>query len=267
MDQSLHNSFTELHTRVDDSAHLLGRVHSFESCGMVDGPGTRFVVFLQGCLFRCLYCHNRDTWNTDAGSLYSVCDLLAEILPYIPFIDASNGGVTVTGGEPLLQKEFVRVLFKALHQQGVHTCLDTNGYITEAGYDEELDNLLKVTDLVLLDIKQMDAGKHETLTGPSNKYPLIFAQHLQQTGKPAWIRYVVVPGYTDEIKDIKKLADFIAPLDNVQKVELLPYHNLGAHKWSAYEKNYPLHGVASPSSEKLQQIADVFKERGIPVLV
>lgn len=267
MERTLHNTFCDLHTRVDDAAHLLGRVHSLETCGTVDGPGTRFVVFLQGCLFRCLYCHNRDTWDIQAGNLYSVTDLLAEILPYIPFIDASHGGVTVTGGEPMLQREFVRVLFKVLHQQGVHTCLDTNGYVTDGMYDEDMDKLLAVTDLVLLDIKQIDEQKHEVLTGTTNKFTLKFARYLNAINKPVWIRHVIVPGYSDDLDDIKRLAEFIAPMRNVEKVELLPYHTLGVHKWEPYEESYPLDGIVTPPSEKINAIIDIFKQRGLDVIV
>lgn len=257
----------ELHSRVDDAAHLLGRVHSIETCGTVDGPGTRFVVFLQGCLFRCQYCHNRDTWDLNKGTLYSVTDILTEILPYIPFIDASNGGVTVSGGEPLLQKQFVRVLFKLLHQQGIHTCLDTNGYVAEPGHDLELDKLLDCTDLVLLDIKHINEQKHSRLTRVSNKYTLNLAEYLQRRGKPVWIRYVVVPGVTDAKEDVEQLAEFVARMKNVEKLELLPYHTLGAHKWTAYGDPYPLDGFAPPSLEKMEELKVVFEGYDIDVLV
>jgi len=261
------NSFAELHTRIDDAAHMLGRVHSLETCGTVDGPGTRFVVFLQGCLFRCKYCHNRDTWDINTGTLYSVTDLLAEILPFIPFIDASHGGVTVTGGEPLMQREFVRVLFKVLHQQGVHTCLDTNGYVADSSYDEDLEKLLDCTDLVLLDIKHINRDKHVELTKASNKYTLKFAKYLQERKQPVWIRHVVVPGYTDDLEDLRQLAELIAPMENVKKIELLPYHTLGAHKWEPFGENYPLDGVVSPSTEKMEQLMSVFTQHGIEVII
>lgn len=263
----MHESFLALHTRNVDAAHLLARVHSFETLGTVDGPGTRFVVFMQGCLFRCKYCHNRDTWDLDSGELYSVIDVLTEILAYIPFMDASNGGVTVSGGEPLLQREFVRVLFKLLHQQGVHTCLDTNGYVTKSKYDEEMEKLLSCTDLILLDIKHIDDKKHIDLTKATNEYTLKFAKYLQQKKQPVWIRHVVVPGYTDDFDDIRKLAEFIAPLDNVEKVELLPYHKLGEHKWTAYDEKYSLHGVEPPSNEKMLQIQALFNEQGVEAIV
>ena len=262
----MHPAF-ELYNRADDAAHLLGRVHSIETCGAVDGPGMRFVVFLQGCLFRCQYCHNRDTWDLNKGTLYSVTDILTEILPYIPFIDASNGGVTVSGGEPLLQKQFVRVLFKLLHQQGIHTCLDTNGYVPDTGYDLELDKLLDCTDLVLLDIKHINEQKHIQLTRVTNKYTLNFAKYLQRHNKPIWIRYVVVPGVTDDKEDVERLADFLARRKNVEKLELLPYHSLGVHKWAAYSDPYPLAGVAPPSVEKIEALKAVFESYDIDVLI
>jgi pyruvate formate lyase activating enzyme len=253
-------AFSELHVRAVDARHMLGRVHSFESLGTVDGPGTRFVVFLQGCQFRCRYCQNRDTWETEAGSLYSVTDLLTEILPYIPFIDASGGGVTVSGGEPLLQREFVRVLFKALNFQGIHTCLDTNGYVPPTEYDEELEKFVRGTDLFLLDIKQMDEGRHQALTRVTNRHTLRFARYLNEMNKAVWIRHVVVPGYSDDADDIRRLAEFVAPMRNVQKIELLPYHTLGAHKWSTYDAAYPLADIQPPPAEAMLALKAVFDE-------
>ncbi|PID42566.1 MAG: pyruvate formate-lyase 1-activating enzyme [Proteobacteria bacterium] len=246
---------------------MLGRVHSFESFGTVDGPGTRFVIFLQGCMFRCKYCHNRDTWSRDDGKLYSVEELINEILPYTPFIDSSHGGVTVSGGEPLLQRDFVCLLFKILHFQGIHTCLDTAGYVPGSGYGDELDKLMSHTDLVLLDIKQINTVKHIELTSVTNLYTLNFAQYLRDINKPAWIRYVVVPGHTDDLDDVRRLAQFVAPMTNVEKVELLPYHPLGEYKWKAFGETSPLEGVGAPTPEKLESIQAVFKEYGIKATV
>jgi pyruvate formate lyase activating enzyme len=263
----MHHTPYGAHSRSVDAAHLLGRIHSFETLGTVDGPGTRFVVFMQGCLFRCQYCHNADTWDTEAGRLYSVTDVMAEILPYIPFIDASGGGVTVSGGEPMLQREFVRVLFKSLNFQGIHTCLDTNGYVRPAHYDEELERLVHGTDLMLLDIKQMDEQKHIHLTGVSNERTLRFARYLQRHKRPTAIRHVVVPGHSDDVDDVRRLAEFVAPMDNVKYIELLPYHTLGAHKWRDSGLKYPLTGVAPPAAEKMQALQSVIEDYGIRVLV
>jgi pyruvate formate lyase activating enzyme len=259
----MHPASTKLPTRSVDARHLLARVHSFESMGTVDGPGTRFVVFLQGCQFRCKYCHNRDTWDVEGGTLYAVTDLLGEITPYLPFINASGGGVTVSGGEPLLQREFVRVLFKMLNLQGIHTCLDTNGYVPPAAYDEELEKLVRCTDLVLLDVKQIDERRHYTLTQVSNRHTLRFARYLSQMDKAVWIRHVVVPGYSDDTDDIRRLAEFLALMANVKRIELLPYHRLGAHKWDDYVRNYPLRDVAPPSRSRMQALKSVFEEFGL----
>lgn len=261
----MNQSFYELPTRSVDAEHLLGRVHSFESFGTVDGPGTRFIIFMQGCLFRCKYCHNRDTWELNEGKLYSVTELLDEIFPYLPFIDASGGGVTITGGEPLLQKQFICVLFKLLQQQGIHTCLDTNGYVSLKDYGPEVDKLFQRTNLVLLDLKQIDRDKHILLTEVPNDKPLEFARYLHKINQPTWIRHVVVPGYSDDLEDIRKLAEFIAPMQNVEKVELLPYHKLGVHKWQYYGERYALDGIEPPTAESMNAIKQVFSDCGITV--
>ncbi len=258
-------SFQQLPVRSADAFHQYARIHSFESMGTVDGPGTRFVIFMQGCLFRCKYCHNRDTWDRDAGKLYSVADLMSEIIPYMPFIDASGGGVTVSGGEPLLQREFVSLLFKMLNYQGIHTVLDTNGFVPASSYDTELEKLVARTDLFLLDIKHIDEGKHLALTSISNRDTLNFARYLKQKHKPARIRHVVVPGYTTDTEDIKRLVDFIAKLDNVVEVELLPYHTLGAHKWQAFEGSYPLQDLKAPSKSQMEEIKQLFSVLEVPV--
>ncbi len=247
----------------EDSAHMMGRVHSTDSFGTVDGPGTRYVVFLQGCMYRCKYCHNRDTWDLDEGQIWTVEDLVQEIIPFHPFMEVSDGGVTVTGGEPLLQQHFVYRLFKSLHHLGFHTCLDTNGYVRK--YDELLDALLRYTDLVMLDIKQINNEKHKDLVGVSNEYALKFAQYLAEENIRTWIRYVVVPGYSDDLEDAKEMASFVARLGNVEKVELLPYHELGVNKWEVMGEVYPLEGVKPPPKETIQAIANEFLKAGISV--
>jgi pyruvate formate lyase activating enzyme len=190
-------------------------------------------------------------------------ELVNEILPYTPFFDASQGGVTISGGEPLLQSTFLCVLFKILQFQGIHTCLDTNGYVPPSAYDAALEKLMSHTDLVLLDIKHMDDQQHRRLTGVSNRNTLAFARYLEQINKPVWIRYVVVPGYTDDPADIRQLAEFIAPMKNVEQVELLPFHQLGAHKWQFFNDQNPLQGVPSPTSASLAGIQALLREYGI----
>ena len=239
----------------------IGRIHSIESFGTVDGPGIRYIAFMQGCLMRCQYCHNRDTWDLDGGKEVSVDELMSQIMTYRPFLESSGGGVTASGGEAILQAEFVATLFKACKQQDIHTCLDTNGFVRK--YDPIIDELLDNTDLVLLDIKQMDDPTHITLTKVSNQRTLQFAQYLAERNQKTWIRYVVVNGFTDDVASAIKLAEFIKPMSNVEKVELLPYHQLGEHKWQAFGETSPLANVSPPSKETMLSIQQVFTERGI----
>ncbi|GAA0781242.1 MULTISPECIES: pyruvate formate lyase 1-activating protein [Pseudomonadati] len=239
----------------------MGRIHSIESFGTVDGPGIRYIAFMQGCLMRCQYCHNRDTWDLEGGKEVSVDELMSQIMTYRPFLESSGGGVTASGGEAILQAEFVATLFKACKQQDIHTCLDTNGFVRK--YDPVIDELLDNTDLVLLDIKQMDDPSHIILTKVSNQRTLQFAQYLAKRNQKTWIRYVVVNGFTDDVASAVKLAEFIKPMSNVEKVELLPYHQLGEHKWLAFGETSPLVNVSPPSEETMLSIQQVFTERGI----
>ncbi|MCE9679566.1 pyruvate formate lyase 1-activating protein [Shewanella sp. AS1] len=238
-----------------------GRIHSLESFGTVDGPGIRFIAFMQGCLMRCQYCHNRDTWDLHDGHEIEVDELMQQIISYRPFLESSGGGVTASGGEAILQAEFVAALFKACKDEGIHTCLDTNGFVRK--YTPIIDELLDNTDLVLLDIKQMDDDKHIALTQVSNHRTLQFAQYLHQRQQKTWIRYVVVGGFTDDVASAQRLAEFIKPMMNVEKVELLPYHELGKHKWEALGETYQLDGVSPPSRETMEQIKHVFTDMGI----
>ena len=227
-----------------------GYIHSIETFGTVDGPGIRFVVFMQGCPLKCMYCHNRDTWDTNTGNETNIDDLVTEIKRYIPYMNSSGGGVTVSGGEPLLQSKFVCNLFKKLKNLNIHTALDTAGSIP---INPDIEELLKFTDLVLLDIKHINDDKCKTLTGFSNKNNLDFAKYLSTHNVPVWIRQVLVPGYTDNKNDLLKLKDFISSLSNVEKVELLPYHDLGKFKWKELGFEYPLANVPLATSEDLEQ--------------
>lgn len=235
----------------------IGRIHSFESCGTVDGPGIRFIIFLQGCLFRCKYCHNRDTWDTHSGKEVTVDEIIKEAKSYRHFMNASGGGITCSGGESMLQPEFVRDVFRAAKAEGIHTCLDTNGYIRK--FTPVVDEVLEATDLVLLDIKQIKDDIHQDLVGVSNKRTLDFARYLHTIGKATWLRYVIVPGYTDDEESAHLLGQFIQDMDNIEKIELLPYHKLGAHKWEAMGETYPLDGVNPPSKETMDNIVEVLK--------
>lgn len=228
----------------------LGRVHSIETFGTVDGPGIRFVVFMQGCPLKCLYCHNRDTWEVNAGNETNVDDLVSEIKRYIPYMKSSGGGVTVSGGEPLLQAKFVTTLFKKLKSSDIHTALDTAGSIP---INPDIEELLQYTDLVLLDIKHIDDEKSKILTGLSNKNNLDFAKYLDAHNIPVWIRQVLVPGYTDDKKDLLDLKNFISTLSNVEKIEVLPYHDLGKFKWKELGFEYALEATRTANSEDLER--------------
>ncbi len=236
----------------------VGRIHSFESCGTVDGPGIRFIIFLQGCLMRCMYCHNRDTWDSKKGKEVTVDELVEEAKSYRHFMKASGGGITCSGGEALLQPEFVRDFFRAAQAEGMHTCLDTNGYVRK--HTPVIDEVLAASDLVMLDIKQMKDDIHQEFIGVSNTRVLDFARYLHKLGQKTWLRYVVVPGYTDDEESAQMLGEFIKDMDNIEKIELLPYHRLGAHKWQAMGLEYPLENVNPPSKETMEKIVEILSQ-------
>ena len=238
---------------------VLGRYHSFESCGTVDGPGIRFILFLQGCLMRCQYCHNRDTWDLHGGKEISVEELMKEVVTYKPFMRASGGGVTASGGEEILQPEFVLEWFRACKKEGIDTCLDTNGFVR---HYEFIDDLLDVTDLVLLDLKEMNDRVHQSLIGVPNKRVLDFAKYLEKRNQRTWIRHVVVPGYTDNDEDLHLLGKFTQNMKNVEKIELLPYHRLGAHKWAVLGDKYQLEEVKPPTKESMEHIKALLESYG-----
>lgn len=227
-----------------------GKIHSIETFGTIDGPGIRFVVFMQGCTLKCKYCHNRDTWNTRGGKSVSIEELVKEILKYKSYIDNSEGGVTVSGGEPLLQAEFVTELFKKLKSLGIHTALDTSGSIP---ISDKIKELLNYTDLVLLDIKHIDEEKCVNLTGFTNKNTLEFATYLNNINLPVWIRQVLLPNYTDDKFDLINLKKFISTLNNVEKIEILPYHNLGKFKWDEIGDVYELNNIDPPTQEEIDR--------------
>ena len=227
-----------------------GFIHSTESFGTVDGPGVRFVIFLQGCPMRCKYCHNPDTWKMNAGTVRSAQSLIAEFERSRFFY--TRGGITVTGGEALMQIDFVLELFRLAKEKNIHTCLDTSGITYRPGesdYNRKLDELMDVTDLVMLDIKHIDPTGHKDLTGHDNAGILAFAKYLEQKGVPVWIRHVVVPGITDDPDQLTRLGQFIGGLSNVKALDILPYHILGVGKYKELGIPYPLEGVA-PATQK-----------------
>ncbi|MGE4527538.1 MAG: pyruvate formate-lyase-activating protein [Rhodospirillaceae bacterium] len=239
-----------------------GFLHSVETGAAVDGPGMRFVYFLSGCMFRCLYCHNPDTWKVGGGRRVSIEEALAEVAPYAGFLRRA-GGVTVSGGEPLVQAGFVGELLARLKADyRLHTALDTQGFLHRNLPDPWFDAM----DLALLDIKHIDPEKHRTLTGCDVEPTLSFAQRLARLGKPMWIRHVLVPGMTDDPADLAQLADFVAGLGSaVERVEILPLHHLGAFKWKELGKPYALEDTPTPTPQQLAAARTVFAERGLVV--
>ena len=228
-----------------------GFVHSTESFGTVDGPGVRFVVFLQGCPMRCQYCHNPDTWKMNTGAVRSAQSLIKDYERNAAFY--KKGGITVTGGEALMQIDFLLELFQLAKQKNIHTCLDTSGITYRPGeshYNEKLDELMKVTDLVMLDIKHIDPEGHKALTGHDNAGILAFAKYLEQKNIPVWIRHVVVPGITDDEGQLSRLGSFLGTLSNVKALDVLPYHIMGVTKYEQLNIPYPLDGVPPATKEQ-----------------
>ncbi len=246
-----------------ESESIAGRVHSIESCGTLDGPGIRFILFLQGCLMRCKYCHNRDSWDESAGYEMTVEEVMESLRYYKPYFK-SGGGLTVSGGEPLLQTPFVTELFKACHQEGINTCLDTNGFMRE--HNGAIDALLAETDLVLIDVKHLDNQQHIELTKVSNRYTLNFIEQLERLSVPFWLRHVVVPGYTDSQNSANLLGEYAAKFSQLKRVELLPYHQHGAFKWQQYGEIYPLQGVDPLPRQALEPIAKTLTSYNLPVV-
>lgn len=232
---------------------LKGYVHSLESFGSVDGPGVRYIIFLTGCAMRCQFCHNPDTWDMKTGTLYTTDELLEKAMKYRSYWK-NDGGITVSGGEPLLQIDFLTELFRKAKANGIHTTLDTSGnpFTREEPFFSKFNELMKYTDLVMLDIKHIDDEQHKILTGCTNKNILDLARYLSDIKKPVWIRHVLVPERSDYDEYLIKLDEFIQSLDNVQKVEVLPYHTLGAYKWDELGYEYKLKGIDPPSVKRVE---------------
>ncbi|WHZ01344.1 pyruvate formate-lyase-activating protein [Neobacillus sp. YX16] len=231
-----------------------GNIHSIETLGTVDGPGIRYVVFTQGCLLRCQFCHNADTWEIGSGKQMIISEIMDDLMSYLPFIQSSGGGITVSGGEPLLQIPFLTELFKECKKKGIHTTIDSSGgcFSHSKLFIEQLEELLNYTDLILLDLKHINRKKHIQLTGMANDHILEFAKFLSDRKVPVWVRHVLVPTVSDYPEDLQKLGEFIGTLENVQKIEILPYHKLGVYKWEALGLEYPLNHVEPPSEEKVE---------------
>ena len=237
---------------MNNNLNNLGLIHSTESFGSVDGPGVRFVVFMQGCKMRCKYCHNPDTWFSDKGQWTTSDELLAKAMRYKSYWKA-DGGITVSGGEPLLQIDFLIDFFIKAKANNINTALDTSGnpFTKSEPFFSKFKELLNYTDLVLLDLKHINNEEHKKLTGQENSNILELAQYLSQVNKPVWIRHVLVPDITDNDKYLNELSEFINTLNNVEKVEVLPYHSLGEYKWQESGINYQLKGVNPPTKDRV----------------
>lgn len=231
---------------------VVGRIHSIESFGSADGPGVRYIIFLQGCRMRCKYCHNPDTWASQKYESQTSEEVLKKALRYKTYW-GKNGGITVSGGEALLQIDFLIDLFQRAKEKGVHTTLDTSGnpFTREGEFFEKFQKLMEVTDLFMLDIKHIDPAGHQDLTGQPNENILDMARYLSEQKKDMWIRHVLVPGYTDSEEQLKALQSFIKTLDTVKRVEVLPYHTLGVFKWKELGIPYGLEGVPTPNQEQI----------------
>jgi len=239
-----------------------GYIHATETFGAADGPGLRYVLFTAGCKMRCLYCHNPDSWTRRDGQWKSVDEVVQDIGRYARFY-RRTGGLTISGGEPMVQSGFVNQLFRQVKERyGLHTTLDTNGALAGELPDDWFDPV----DLVLLDIKHMDPLKHRALTGMELQPVLDLARRLSRMHKPVWIRYVLVPGLTDDVMDVEKLADFIATLGNVQRVDVLPFHKMGESKWKELGRPYRLQDTPAPDASLIARVTDQFSRRALPLV-
>lgn len=240
---------------------MTGKIHSFESFGTVDGPGVRFVVFFQGCPMRCLYCHNPDTWSANAGTEYTAQQIIEKIERNKPFY--TTGGITATGGEPMLQLDFLIELFSLAKSKGINTCLDTSGVMFDRENAElmaKIDRLLDVCDLVMLDIKHIDDEKHKQLTSRSNKNILDFARYLDEKGVQMRIRHVIVPEITDNREELLRLGQFLRQFKNIEKIETLPYHTLGKAKYENLGLDYPLGDAPQLSEDDAKKALEIIEE-------
>lgn len=239
---------------------VIGHIHSLESFGSADGPGVRFVIFMSGCDMRCQFCHNPDTWEKRTGTPYRASQLIEKAWRYHSYW-GKEGGITVSGGEPLLQIDFLLELFSLAKEKGIHTTLDTSGnpFTREEPFYSKWRKLMAVTDLVMLDIKHIDEGEHRRLTGQSGKNIKEMAVELSDMGHPMWIRHVLVPERTDSDEYLHQLADFIGTLKTVEKVEVLPYHTLGVFKWENMGLRYPLEGILPPGKERVENARQILE--------
>ena len=244
-----------------DEDDLIGYVHSYEVGSTVDGPGIRFVAFVTGCLLRCQYCHNPDTWHKYNGHPVSVPRAMREIGKYAHALRIAKGGITISGGEPMLQRPFVTTIFRRCKELGLHTCMDTSGRLGDKMTDQDLMDI----DLNLLDIKSGDPATYEKVTRQPLQPTLDYAQRLSALGRPMWIRYVLVPGLTDDYDNVQKVAHFVAGLKTVERVEILRFHQMGSDKWRKLGLDYPLEKFESPNPELTERVRGQFRSHGLTV--
>ena len=257
VDLGRHVPESEVHRAV--ATGEIGFIHSFTTGSTLDGPGVRLVAWLSGCQFKCLYCHNPDTWKMTNGIPVPLERAKAQLRKYRPGLNAMRGGLTISGGEPLMQHRFVLNLFAAAKSMGIHTALDTNGHLGQRLSDEDLGKI----DLVLLDIKAWDEELHMRLVNASVAPVLAFARRLASLARPIWIRFVLVPGLTDEPAQVSHIAEFAASLGNVERVDVLPFHQMGAFKWNQLGMQYELDNVPPPSPAVVEQVCRQFRDLGL----
>ena len=253
------NQLAPQHTKAEVKFASEGYIYALESCGTVDGPGVRFIVFTTGCPLRCQYCHNVDSFQLENGELRKTEDIIEEISGYTNFLKAAKGGITISGGEPLMQPEFTHAILRGAKKMGLHTALDTTGFLGKKASDE----LLADVDLVLLDIKSFTPDLYKKVTGANIKPTLDFARRLDAMSKPVWLRFVLVPGLTDDVENMEQLADFLATLSNLERFEILPFHKMGEHKWKNVPLKYQLANTKPTSAEQMDFAKSIFAKRNI----
>jgi pyruvate formate lyase activating enzyme len=244
---------------LDSAEEQTGYIHSYETGATVDGPGVRFMIFTSGCLLRCQYCHNPDTWHTKDGHLVTVSEVMAEVKKYAPMLGRMKGGVTISGGEPMVQMNFTWRLLMEIKKLGVHTALDTAGLLGMRVPDEMMEDI----DMFLLDVKSWEPDLYKRLTAVDLAPTLEFAKRLNRINKRVWVRFVLVPKLTDKPDNVEGIAKFLAPMKNVERVDVLPFHQLGAAKWQALGLKYPLADARAPTRAEVQKVLDIFHAHGL----
>lgn len=239
---------------------MIGNIHSFESFGTKDGPGIRFVLFLQGCPLKCLYCHNVDTWSTKTKRMQmSASEVMHEIMKVKGFI--KTGGVTISGGDPLLQIDFVEELIDLCIQNNIHTAIDTSGFIL----NDRVKEVIKKADMILLDLKHIDPKKYRLLTSVDLKNTLAFMDYLKEINKRVWMRYVLIPGYTNDNEDLHNWAKYVSKFENIERVDILPFHQMAIHKWENAGIEYLLKDTPTPTKDQIIEAEDIFKSYGLNI--